>query len=178
MASLKGTLNLQCRFDAVAVRMASALLAPLLPLLVLLVCLGIEYFYYGLGINSGLQAGAELLGGDGLSNLFAVILFRVRGHRFRFQYCGPGDFDKACYWTGFFLSCGFGKASLKLSLASQVAFWRCNYSILIELFSGSGFGTDLQALTLFYVGGAFGSSRLLRCQRVDGEGASLKEPFD
>ncbi|CAK9047892.1 unnamed protein product [Durusdinium trenchii] len=86
VASLKGTLNLQCRFDAVAVRMASALLAPLSPLLVLLVCLGIEYFYYGLGINSGLQA-----------------------------------------------------------------------------------------LTLFYVGGAFGSSRLLRCQRVDGEGASLKE---
>ena len=54
--SLKNGLNLQCRFDAASVRLASALIAPVAPVLLLVSCLAVEV-YNGSGIRAALKAG-------------------------------------------------------------------------------------------------------------------------
>lgn len=57
MDSLQGALSLQCVWhDAAAVRMAFALAAPLLPILVLIGCLVLETCRRGLGIAVALKA--------------------------------------------------------------------------------------------------------------------------
>ena len=56
VASLKNGLNLQCRFDAASVRLASALITPVAPVLLLVSCLAVEV-YNGSGIRAALKAG-------------------------------------------------------------------------------------------------------------------------
>eukprot|EP00438_Fugacium_kawagutii_P028121 Skav229520 [mRNA] locus=scaffold887:77290:86147:+ [translate_table: standard] len=54
--SLKGALNLQCAWhDAAAVRLASALIAPVAPIAVLLSCFALEIFCHGFGIAAALK---------------------------------------------------------------------------------------------------------------------------
>ncbi|CAJ1391037.1 unnamed protein product [Effrenium voratum] len=54
VASLKNGLNLQCRFDAASVRLASALITPVAPVLLLVSCLAVEV-YNGSGIRAALK---------------------------------------------------------------------------------------------------------------------------
>eukprot|EP00438_Fugacium_kawagutii_P001124 Skav218115 [mRNA] locus=scaffold759:229368:230988:- [translate_table: standard] len=55
--SLKGAMNLQCALhDGVAVRLASALIAPVAPIAVLLCCLATEICSHGFGIAAALKA--------------------------------------------------------------------------------------------------------------------------
>ena len=56
MASLKGALHVQCRFDGATVRWASALMAPVAPVAVLVGCLAMEMIDHGFGIGAGLKA--------------------------------------------------------------------------------------------------------------------------
>lgn len=53
---LKGAFNLQCKFDGAMVRFVSALVAPVVPLTVMLCCMLLELLKPGSGINAGLQA--------------------------------------------------------------------------------------------------------------------------
>ena len=55
IASLKNGLSLQCRFDALTVRLASALIAAVTPILLLICCIALEV-YNGSGISAGLKA--------------------------------------------------------------------------------------------------------------------------
>ncbi|CAJ1449552.1 unnamed protein product, partial [Effrenium voratum] len=54
IASLKNGLSLQCRFDALTVRLASALIAAVTPILLLICCIALEV-YNGSGISAGLK---------------------------------------------------------------------------------------------------------------------------
>jgi len=56
ISSLKGAFNLQCKFDGAMVRFISALVAPVVPLIVMLCCMLLELLKPGSGINAGLQA--------------------------------------------------------------------------------------------------------------------------
>ena len=56
VASLKGALHLQCRFDGATVRWASALVAPVAPVVVLFGCLAMEMIDHGFGIGAALKA--------------------------------------------------------------------------------------------------------------------------
>jgi len=56
LSSLKGALNLQCKFDGPAVRLGFALMAPVVPLLLVLSCLILEFFSTGSGITAMLKA--------------------------------------------------------------------------------------------------------------------------
>jgi len=56
ISSLKGAFNLQCKFDGAIVRFISALVAPVVPLTVMLCCMLLELLKPGSGINAGLQA--------------------------------------------------------------------------------------------------------------------------
>jgi len=56
ISSLKSAFNLQCKFDGAMVRFVSALLAPVVPLGVMLCCMLLEFRKPGSGITAGLQA--------------------------------------------------------------------------------------------------------------------------
>ena len=71
LSSLKGALNLQCKFDGPAVRLGFALMAPVVPLLVISFCLILEVFSTGSGISAMLKAITILYigGASGTSSL-------------------------------------------------------------------------------------------------------------
>lgn len=56
VASLKGALNLQCKFDGAMIRLGFGLMAPVAPVLVVLCCLGMEAIDHGFGIAAALKA--------------------------------------------------------------------------------------------------------------------------
>jgi len=71
LSSLKGALNLQCKFDGPTVRLGFALMAPVVPLLVISSCLILEVFSTGSGITTMLKAITILYigGASGTSSL-------------------------------------------------------------------------------------------------------------
>ena len=73
ISSLKGAFNLQCKFDGAMVRFISALVAPVVPLTVMLCCMLLELLKPGSGINAGLQALTLLYigGASSTSNLLS-----------------------------------------------------------------------------------------------------------
>ncbi|CAJ1391040.1 unnamed protein product [Effrenium voratum] len=72
LASLRNSLNLQCQFDAATVRLASALIAPVAPLLLLVCCLALEA-YNGSGMRAALKVLTMLYigGASAASKLFS-----------------------------------------------------------------------------------------------------------
>ncbi|CAK9090057.1 unnamed protein product [Durusdinium trenchii] len=81
VASLKGALNLQCKFDGAMIRLGFGLMAPVAPVLVVLCCLGMEAIDHGFGIAAALKALTLFYVGGASSTFKLLSCQRVDGER-------------------------------------------------------------------------------------------------
>ncbi|CAE7748474.1 GSO1 [Symbiodinium necroappetens] len=126
--NIQELLDLQCYFGGARVRLAIGLLAPMLPLLLLFCCLGLEFFNAGAGVNAALKI---------------LTLFFIGGASkcFSLQSCQRFDAGQALVTrhdgrAEFYLPHPFFSSGLIRSHSVVAVFWPCAicYSILIPCF--------------------------------------------
>ncbi|CAE7240212.1 SIK1 [Symbiodinium sp. CCMP2456] len=126
--NIQELLYLQCYFGGARVRLAFGLLAPMLPLLLLFCCLGLEFFNAGAGVNAALKI-LTLFFIGGASKCFSLQSCQ------RFDAGGEKLADEFAFLRQLpDLRCNF-EASPELHTVVAV-FWPCAicYSILIPCF--------------------------------------------